>query len=300
MVAVVLMGAGASSGSGPTEPRKLPLGSGKGGLFDHLLAYGGLVTTLPLDVQELFRANFEEGMEKYEETVDGDINAFHRYLAHYLLQFKPLDGNEYLNLIRSLGYQRVVYSTLNYDVMFEWAAAMFGFPFPKYGIGDSGAGPTLLKLHGSANFWPDLNVDMKGCSFHDVGVYVDSGIRALNPNDALRECVEQDSLSPAMCMYAVGKRNRICKTFVDRIVQQWTDLVGKASYVFISGVAVNLADDHIWAPLGKTQAKVFYYGFDADATRFEDWKMAFSKRDAFFRRASFKQAIPLMRRALFP
>jgi hypothetical protein len=100
-------------------------------------------------------------------------------------------------------------------------------------------------------------------------------------------------------MYAGGKRNEVCKTAVDRIVQQWTDLVSKAASVFISGVAVNMADRHIWEPLGRTRAKVFYYGFDADTPRFQDWKTAFDKRDAFFRNAGFGEAIPLMRQALF-
>ncbi len=299
MVAVVLLGAGASYGSGPAHPGAPPLGSGKNGLFDRLLEHGGMAASFPPDLQDLFRSNFEEGMAKYEQSVHGDINAFHRYMARYLLQFMPAEGNEYFNLIRSLGCKRVVYSTLNYDVMFECAAAVLGYPIPKYEVGIARSGPTLLKLHGSANFWPDNSFVLKGCTFNDVGVFVNTPIRFLNREEAMRECLEQDSISPAMCMYVAGKQNKVCKTAVDGIVQQWTEVVSKATSIFVSGVAVNIVDRHIWEPLGRAKAKIFYYGFDADAPHFEAWKAAFDKRDAFFRKAGFREAVPFMRRELF-
>ena len=90
MSIVILMGAGASFGSGDTTPDVPPLGKD---LFPQLENAGGIAAELPEDIKQIFRDNFEKGMASYYEEVRGNTMGFQRELAHYLAQFRPGPGN---------------------------------------------------------------------------------------------------------------------------------------------------------------------------------------------------------------
>lgn len=93
MTNLVLIGAGASYGSGSVEPYPPPLGNGEHGLFSKLELAGGVAAGLPDKLKALFRTDFERGMADYYEYADGNIMAFQRQLAGYLAQFKPSADN---------------------------------------------------------------------------------------------------------------------------------------------------------------------------------------------------------------
>lgn len=126
MATILLLGAGASYGSVGALPHVPPLGNG---LFSDLVKRGGAAASLPADIKEIFEKNFERGMAEYYKCSNGDIMAFQRELAHYLASFQPSDSNVYLDLIRRLGSQRVIYSSLNYDLLFELSAAKLGLVY---------------------------------------------------------------------------------------------------------------------------------------------------------------------------
>jgi hypothetical protein len=84
MTAIVLLGAGASFGSGDscfddrTTLKTPPLGLR---LFDELEAMGGIADSLPDSLKALFREKFEIGMARLFEDHRSDIIRFRRELA---------------------------------------------------------------------------------------------------------------------------------------------------------------------------------------------------------------------------
>jgi hypothetical protein len=162
MPALILMGAGASFGSGDVQPCCPPLGNGPDGLFARLEEAGGQASSLPTDLRTLFRTDFEKGMAQFYEFADGDIMRFQREVASYLAAFRPGKGNAYVRLIRTIGPRRAIYSSLNYDLLFELAAGSLGLN-TLYGTDPVAKGVRLLKLHGSCarRSTPTLDLTMR-------------------------------------------------------------------------------------------------------------------------------------------
>ena len=113
MASIILLGAGASYGSGDVSPHRPPLGFGEDGLFVRLEALGGIASTLPEHLKSKFRNDFEKGMAEYYEYSDGDIMQFQREMACYRAKFIPGAKNAYIRLIKTAGIKRVIYATLN-------------------------------------------------------------------------------------------------------------------------------------------------------------------------------------------
>lgn len=289
MAFILLLGAGASFGSIGAIPHVPPLGNR---LFTDLIREGGIASTLPTDIKDCFEENFEKGMAKYYEYSNGDIMAFQRELAHYLSSFQPTDSSVYINLIKALGNQRVIYSSLNYDLLFEESAAKLGL-ITYYSSEYRKEGIRLLKFHGSSNFWPDLPTGVfKGCTFSGNGrADIQAPIRPLNQIETLDRCIKEDSIAPAIAMFAVGKKVKISPDYVDRQYEMWKSQVLKSSKIFIVGVRVHEVDDHIWGILGRAKGKVFYFGFDADKPEFEQWKANNNKKNAYFFNSDFQHSV---------
>ncbi|MDL2357812.1 MAG: hypothetical protein QFF03_21380, partial [Pseudomonadota bacterium] len=49
-------------------------------------------------------------------------------------------------------------------------------------------------------------------------------------------CVEDDSFTPAISIYAEGKVVKVCPDFVDAQRSQWSATAAKARHVLVSGV----------------------------------------------------------------
>jgi hypothetical protein len=269
MTCVVLLGAGASFGSLDVTPHTPPLGNGGNGLFSRLDAAGGLASGLPEELKATFRANFEKGMSEYYEYSNGTIMGFQRELAGYLAQFKPGPTNTYISLIRALGIKRVIYSSLNYDLLFELSAAALGLS-TTYSAESRDNHARLLKLHGSCNFWPDIPIGMiSGLTVSRSGrADVQAPIRPLNQEQTIYRCANDDSLAPAIAMYAEGKAVKVSPDYVEAQQAQWQSVVSKAKHIFVVGVRVHNIDEHIWAPLVSTKASVTYFGRPPDKPEF--------------------------------
>ena len=160
MAKIVLLGAGASFGSSDVTPHPPPLG---GALFNELLSNGGEAASLPEEIKVIFQENFEEGMAKYYDYTNGNIMSFQRELSGYLAKFKPGKDNTYRRLLEALGTKRVIYSSLNYDLLFEQSATDIGLNV-KYDTANEKGAVRLLKIHGSSNFWPNLQEPFVACS----------------------------------------------------------------------------------------------------------------------------------------
>ena len=295
MVSVVLLGAGASYGSGDVSPHTPPLGNGVDGLFARLDAVGGVAAHLPDSLKSTFRTDFEKGMSEYYEYSGGNIMTFQRELAAYLAQFQPGPTNTYRRLIKALGAQRVIYSSLNYDLLFELSAAEIGLN-TIYGLNGAPSGIRLLKLHGSCNFWPDTPIEMfKGVTFaRNSRADVQAPIRPLNHAETLYRCAHDDSLAPAIAMYTEGKAVKVSPDYVEAQQSQWQSAVATATRVFVSGVRVHTSDGHVWESLTKAKASVTYFGFPADRPAFLEWKAGSAKKNAFFIEADFAECVNII------
>jgi hypothetical protein len=299
MAALILLGAGASFGSGDVQPRCPPLGNGPDGLFARLEAAGGQAATLPADLKSLFRTDFEKGMAQFYEYADGDIMRFQREMAAYLAEFSPGRENAYIRLIKTIGPRRAVYASLNYDLLFELAAASLGL-ITYYGTEPSARAVRLLKFHGSSNFWPDIPVGMiRNNTFKRSGrADIQAPIKPLNQEQTLHRCREEDSVAPAIAMYAEGKAVKVSPDYVERQQELWKAAIRDASRVFVVGVRVHNADVHVWGELASARASVTYFGQEWDQQPYEQWASENSKKNAYFIKASFQDCIEFIGRQL--
>lgn len=290
---VLLLGAGASFGSVGVKPYAPPLGND---LFTNLAKRNGIASTLPKYIKDKFEKNFEDGMAEYYKYSKGNIMTFQRELAHYLASFQPTDSNIYLKLIEELGSNRVIYSSLNYDLLLELSASRLGL-FTNYSSEYKKGGVRVLKIHGSSNFWPDIPTGtFKGCSFVSAKTNLQVTIRPLDQIRTQQKCIQEDSIAPAIAMFAVGKNVNISPDFVDNQYEMWKKQVIKSSKIFVVGVRVHEIDEHIWGVLGKSKAKIAYFGFDDDKAEFEKWKSNHNKKNAYFFKSDFKSSVQKIKR----
>ncbi|MCD9490278.1 hypothetical protein GLP30_05465 [Photobacterium phosphoreum] len=238
-------------------------------------------------------------MAEYYDYSNGNIMSFQRELAEYLAGFQPTSSNVYINLIKELGSQRIIYSSLNYDLLFELSAASLGL-FTNYSSKYSQGGIRLLKFHGSSNFWPDLPTGMfKNCQMSGSGrADIQAPIKPLDQVGTLNKCRLEDSVAPAIAMFAVGKKVKISPDYVENQYDMWKQQVEKASKIFVVGVRVHEVDEHIWSLLGKVKGKVTYFGFESDRVEFEQWKSNHKKKNSYFYKSNFEQSVNTMKRLL--
>jgi hypothetical protein len=295
MAAIILLGAGASFGSGDVLPHVPPLGNGANGLFARLEATGGEAAGLSADLKALFRNDFENGMAEFYKQSDGNIMRFQREMAGYLAKFKPGISNAYVRLLQTIGPKRSIYASLNYDLLFELAAAHLGFN-TRYSVESLVSEVRLLKLHGSSNFWPDIPAGMfQNCTISgSVHADVQAPIRPLNQQETCYRCANEDSLAPAIAMYAEGKAVMISPNYVEQQQAMWRDALCSARKVFVIGVRVNNADTHIWGQLAKSKSSVTYFGRATDCEGYMQWRISNNKKNAYFIEATFQECINII------
>jgi len=61
-------------------------------------------------------------------------------------------------LIERVGIDQIIFSSLNYDLMFELAAELKGFG-TNYCLDKIDQFVHFVKIHGSVNFWPDFGAN---------------------------------------------------------------------------------------------------------------------------------------------
>jgi hypothetical protein len=292
-VKLILIGAGASYGSGPTEPCAPPLGNT---LFNELEKRGGISVTIPDEIKSMFRADFEKGMAAYTDFTNDNTIGFQRELAHYLASFTPLPGNTYINLIKELGIKNTVYVSLNYDLLFELSASLENIN-TCYSTERPDNYVSLLKIHGSSNFWPQIPIgQMDSVTIENCNVAIEAPVKPLNQGETLSRCVNEKGLAPAIALYTEGKAVKVSPSYVDKQLAEWRVSASKASKIAIIGVRVHEVDDHVWDIIGKSKAKVWYVGFPSDKASFEAWKSNHKKNNAFFIESDFSNCIGILKK----
>lgn len=297
MTVLFLIGAGASFGSGYCHPYSPPLG---GDLFDKLAAFSVHIKQTPNELADLFRKDFESGMSAMADTQRELLGEFQRDMAIYFSQFMIYDqptrsrnnrlplilkssfNNRYQYLLRliSLSDENVIFSTTNYDMLIEEAIESVGKPV-SYRFEDNSDFMTILKIHGSCNFLPNLHngsinnlrfVVGKGQEIIGTGdncifrVENFEAVTRLQANFALK--TSHSALSAAIAMYEPDKEVIHGPEVVKEQYRRWLTAVSKADRIIVMGLRVHRdssggwADEHIWAPLAKSTAKISYVGFE--------------------------------------
>ena len=277
-------------------PSVPPLGEG---LFEALASRKGLAASLPEDLKAKFRTNFEAGMAAFYEYSDGDVMRFQRELAHYMAEFEPGPSNAYVRLIRELGIARCILCTLNYDLLIELSASRLGIN-TAYTTAPTRGFLRLLKPHGSCNFWPHMpGVTITNSTFKRSGrADIQAPIRPLTREETIRKCVTEDSVAPAISMYAEGKPVKISPDYVEEQQRMWGQAVAAATRIAIAGARIHPPDAHIWKPISTTKGDVFYFGLRGDRESFETWKETSKKRNAYFVETDFSAAVPEISRRM--
>ena len=129
---------------------------------------GGVAATVNDELAELFKSDFEKGMDEFFEKRNTDVTPFFRDMAKYFCQFEPLQGNLYGELINILGKdkKKATFVTTNYDLLIELSATQQGMLISYSGLPAPKNNLSILKIHGSCNFLPDMGgASIKGISF---------------------------------------------------------------------------------------------------------------------------------------
>jgi hypothetical protein len=289
MHTLVLLGAGASFGSERDGVARPPLGEN---LFKEMAAAGSLASELPEDLANIFKSNFEIGMNALCEQFSKNIQRFQRELAEFLSSYSPTHDSLYIKLIKKMGWKNTVYASLNYDLLFEQAAESLGIG-SVYGNLKRAGHARLIKPHGSSNFWPDMPAERITRSVFGAGggdVYR-GPVKPIGLMETRERCRVDDSLSPAMSLYAKGKTVQICSDYVSWHQEQFVKACRSAKRIVIVGVKVVPEDTHIWGPISRCSSRINYFGNHDDKTLFELWQDSVKRKGAYFIEGYFDKAL---------
>lgn len=278
---IILFGAGASNGTDGILPEPPPLGNT---LYQELArCYQQSWGSLPQDIRSIFQQDqgFEQGMQVLWDQNAQNISNLMCDMAIYLAQFRPHQSgiDLYSRLFSELNAKKIsntiLYSTLNYECILEIAASAKGLAI-HYGL-DGNLDTELSintiqvwKLHGSCNFIDD-SIRGNGSIRLATGTW-DGLLEPVSPNEAIQYCLTSIGLYPAMALYMKAKPVQIGKSIIQRLQENWSQVVQNTKRILIIGVKPYTEDLHIWKPLAKSQAEIAYVGSKAS---FTEWKSTY-------------------------
>lgn len=288
-----LFGAGASYGSIDCYPTVPPLGKD---LFSELEKLEGVAASLSEERRNLFKARFETAMAELYENDSRTASALLREMCSYFSWFQPGRNNLYSKIIYELVKKNCKFriATTNYDLLLEWAIENVGFKF-TYPTSDAPDKIQILKIHGSCNFVPDVpsHEMWQSCTFEGKGTHIQAPLAALTPAEVRQFCKINDSISPAIAMYTVGKEIKICPDQIKTMQQIWKNRTRAAKVNFVIGLAVEENDHHIWDTLARSQGELVYIGLEQDI---KSWAKKRKKQNVTWLGERFAESLPFILR----
>ena len=250
------------------------------------------------ELAEVFRHDFEAGMDRFWTEHNTWTTELLRDMARFFAPFEPSDGNLFMALIGALGGTRkkAVFATTNYDLLIEHAIVRSGLLITYGGLPVAPRNIPVIKIHGSCNFLPDLGSSgISGIGFDlsqsEGGSVLDAPIRvAQSTREILEFCAKEDAIAPALAMYHPSKRVLYCRSFVQHQQAAYLSSVKSASRIYVIGLRVHAVDEHIWQPLASVRTPLFYVG--REPGHFTDWAKQNNRKSAFSIAASFAEALP--------
>lgn len=280
MSILVIFGAGASYGSGCDYPEKPPLGYELFGRISQANKYTILAESR---YKGNFEDNFEQAILKLREDRDIDESWVVHAMGDYLRKLRINPNNCYLPFIAGLANldKKVVLVTANYDLLIEQALSHLGHKWDYVLSENSTLHFTLLKIHGSCNFFIQTggyeelpqnisglnldkaelggvdfsNLDCKGTSF-DQATF-DASVKAVVDLDELEEFYKKGSpIIPVMAQYDPNKTAWAGASFIKGIQDSYHQIVKDYDLIIVIGLAYQSHDEHIWSPLKQSKSMI--------------------------------------------
>ena len=268
---VLLFGAGASRGCGGLGQNEPPTSRQLYGVLREKFpdSWGRLSNTL----HHSFESKFEDGMERMYQT-NRDIFDYLKDLTVLMSTYRidKVEDNLYYALIRKyadkLVNEEVVFATLNYDCLIE-LAALAGNPNISISYWGRNQGLRLLKIHGSCNFLP-AGISGQGKYLIEPGAKIDCSITLVDPLE-VRDRMATMPVPAAMSLYTRSKVTIIGERTMNWIKTEFQKGVRSARLVAIVGIQPpppdEMVDEHIWASLRRTGAKLLFVGNEEKCKR---------------------------------
>ena len=302
MSVLFVIGAGASYGNPDCEPHPPPLGAR---LYSELKVESQVARELDEEVVKILETgDFESGMELLWEREPVKITPLQIDLAKYFTKFKAGSDNYYNQLIKIIkkSKKKPVISTTNYDLLLEQCINDNGYYITYGGLPVELDNISLLKIHGSCNFLPDMKPDqIQGIGFvvpKEGGGILKANIKPASADESRSFCERSDSIAPAIAVYSKGKQVLHCGDFVKETQEQWAKEVDRASKIFVIGLRVVEHDRHIWDKLSGCNTWLGYVGLKKDCTDFLSWAETHGRKNAFALANSFEESLPVIERRL--
>ena len=299
MSIVFLLGAGASFGNPDCLPHPPPLGAN---LFKELKKESTIAAELNPELCALFEENFENGMSKLWDEDPVKITPLQIDIARYFTKFKAGNDNLYKSLIDIVkkSKKKVVFSTTNYELLLEQSINDKGYLISYCGLPVKKNNLSLLKIHGSCNFLPDIQPNqISGIGFivpKNGGGILEAEVRPSSAEQAKSFCDRSDSIAPAIAVYCEGKKVLHCGRFVQEQQRQWEIEISKASQIFVIGLKILEHDDHIWGTIAKSKAWLGYVGLEPE--EFQNWFKKVGRKKSYIVADTFENSIPIIERRL--
>lgn len=264
---------------------------------------GGVAATITGSLAAQFASDFEAGMLEFFTTRNAEVSALLREMAAYFVGFEPGPSNYYRTIVDTArkGKAEVVFATTNYDLLIEHSITQSGGRITYHGRPVPPNNFSLLKIHGSCNFLPNLgSSSIRGLGFvvpEGTGGILDAPVRPAQTTKEVQEfCSREDSIAPAIAVYMRGKPVLYCGPFVKEQQLAFAREVAAARKVFIVGLRCNQTDHHIWDALARAKAWLGYVGLQPDG--FSTWCKARRRKNASVVAPTFQDALPTILRAL--
>jgi hypothetical protein len=267
-------------------------------LFSELQETGGVFATIQEPLASVFNdknGGFEKAMAEFMDTRGVDAIRFQREMSCYFAKFSPGPDNLYRQIISVLKRtkRKAIFVTTNYEMLIELAAIEEGYKVIYQGDSVSSDSINVLKIHGSCNFLPKSEGVFDNVTFSGPPggktVFIEDDVRAVLPDKVLRFCREENSVCPALTLYAEGKRVLICRRFVEEQQEAWQIQAEKAKKIFVIGLKFYPRDTHIWDVLKSSSANLFHIGDENDFPKLADFV---GRRRVHSLGNTFEQAIP--------
>jgi hypothetical protein len=305
----ILFGAGASFGCGAVSPSVPPLGAQlyEGLQEEYPDTWGRLITA---DEDAAFRADppFEQGMGMVWDAREERAQLLITDLALFLCRFVPTDhenlyGQLVERLVRSGVILSTLFATLNYECIFEMAAASRGMQVRYMPHPPTPNGITLLKPHGSCNFVMEglgqglqiTNMRFSGIGGTGGGAYWEGPIDARRPDEIAALYAAGPSPPPAISLYAPGKPAPAAPGAINAIRAQWARWISEIDVLIVIGARAVLADGHAWQPVISSSAEVWYVTPDEES--FMELRENIGQRLTHIAH-TFAEAVPVIDRRL--
>lgn len=299
---LLLFGAGASYGAGGIIPETPPLGPD---LYSRLVTsfpntWGRLHAETPSnEIHTMFsNESFEKGMELLRNR-HSDYLYYWNEAAIYFSRFKIDDAskNAYCRLIdrwyAHIQSKGIVLSTLNYECLIDQAIARHN---PQITYWGADAGIRLLKVHGSCNFLPaiDLQGTTKLLLPWPAKSYVP--IQPCGELERIEESISahnvRGGIPVAMHLYTEDKDAIGGGKELELVLKEFHECIRAARLAIVVGVRPNPDDRHIWDYLGTMAGKLRIVGKQADC---EEWQAKYRPGESSIWLASkFADALPLI------